>query len=88
VLQVNDTKQFAESIPHHGMTQKMAAELLVLRHAAAELIEITRAGLEFIAEIPANIASAFDTMPEFSRDRADDTLSKARQLLLTGRIHD
>jgi len=68
------------------MTQKMAAELLALRHAASELVEVSRAGLEYIDAIPADIASAFDVMPGFSRDWAEDTISEARQLLLTGRL--
>lgn len=71
-------------MPNHAMTQKMAAELLALRHAAAELVEITRAGLEYIDAIPADIASKFEAMPGFSRDWAEDSISEARQLLLTG----
>lgn len=63
-------------MPNHAKTQKMAAELL----------EITRAGLEYIDAIPADVASAFDAMPGFSRDWAEDTISEARQLLLTGRL--
>ncbi|MBM0748970.1 hypothetical protein JJB79_16385 [Pantoea eucrina] len=66
----------------------MAAELLALRHAAAELVEITRAGLEYIDAIPADIASKFEAMPGFSRDWAEDTISEARQLLLTGQPRD
>jgi len=74
------------ALPNHAMTQKMAAELLALRHAASELVEVSRAGLEYIDAIPADIASAFDAMPGFSRDWAEDTISEARQLLLTGRL--
>ncbi|WP_247648288.1 hypothetical protein [Pantoea sp. Acro-807] len=72
-------------MPNHAMTQKMAAELLALRHAAAELVEVSRAGLEYIDAIPVDTASRFETMPGFGRDWAEDTISEARRLLLNGK---
>lgn len=88
----NELKLFAAEpknnlalMPNHAMTQKMAAELLTLRLAAAELVEVSRAGLEYIDAIPADIASLFDTMPGFDRDWANETIRKTNQLVITGK---
>lgn len=70
--------------PNHALTQVMARELLALRHSGLELVEVAKAGLEYIDAIPADIADAFDTMPGFDRDWAEEIISEVKQLVLTG----
>lgn len=70
--------------PNHVLAQKMAIELLAFRRTGSELVEVARAGLDYINAIPADIADGFDTMPGFSRDWAEETISEVRQLVLTG----
>lgn len=67
--------------PNHALAQMMARELLALRRSGSELVEVARAGLEYIDAIPADIASAFDTMPGFDRDWADETIGEVRKLV-------
>ena len=67
--------------PNHALAQMMARELLALRRSGSELVEVAKAGLEYIDAIPADIASAFDTMPGFDRDCADETIGEVRQLV-------
>lgn len=69
--------------PNHALTQMMARELLALRRSGLELVEVAMAGLEYIDAIPADIASAFDTMPGFDRDWAEETLSEMKQFVLS-----
>lgn len=70
--------------PNHALSQLMARELLALRRSGSELVAVAKAGLEYIDAIPADIAGAFDTMPGFDRDWAEETISEVRQLVLTG----
>lgn len=70
--------------PNHALTQMMARELLALRRTGSELVEVAKAGLEYIDAIPANIADAFDTMPDFDRDWAEEAIYEVKQLVLTG----
>ena len=70
--------------PNHVLAQMMARELLALRRSGSELVEVAKAGLEYIDALPADIASAFDTMPSFDRDWAEETISEVKQLVLTG----
>lgn len=70
--------------PNHALAQMMARELLALRRSGSELVEVAKAGLEYIDAIPA-IASAFDTMPGFDRDWAEETISEVKQLVLIGK---
>jgi len=67
--------------PNHALAQMMARELLELRRSGSELVEVAKAGLEYIDAIPADIASAFDTMPGFDRDWADEIIGEVRQLV-------
>lgn len=67
--------------PNHALAQKMAIELLAFRRTGSE---VARAGLDYINAIPADIADGFETMPGFSRDWAEETISEVRQLMLTG----
>ena len=69
--------------PNHALTQMMARELLALRRTGSELMEVAKAGLEYIDAIPADIANAFDTMPGFDRDWAEETIRELRQLVIT-----
>lgn len=69
--------------PNHALAQMMARELLALRRSGSELVEVAMAGLEYIDAIPADIAGAFDTMPGFDRDWAEETISEVKQLVLT-----
>ncbi|WP_238343258.1 hypothetical protein [Pantoea eucalypti] len=71
--------------PNHALTQMMARELLALRRTGSELVEVAKAGLEYIDAIPADIADAFDTMPGFDRDWAEETISEVKQQVLIGK---
>lgn len=71
--------------PNHALTQMMARELLALRRSGLELVEVAKAGLEYIDAIPAGVADAFDTMPGFDRDWAEESVSEMKQLLLIGK---
>jgi len=71
--------------PNHTLAQMMARELLAIRRSGSELVEVAKAGLEYIDAIPADIASAFDTMPGFDRDWAEEAISNVKQLVLIGK---
>lgn len=71
--------------PNHALAQMMARELLALRRSGSELVEVAKAGLEYIDAIPADIANKLDTMPGFERDWAEEAISEVKQLVLTGK---
>jgi len=61
----------------------MAIGLLALRRAGSELVEVARAGLDYIDAIQADIADGFDTIPGFNRDWVEEIISEVRRLVLT-----
>ncbi|WP_235334946.1 hypothetical protein [Pantoea anthophila] len=78
-----DPQNYLAFAPNYALTQMMARELLALRRSGSELVEVAKAGLEYIDAIPADIAGAFDAMPGFDRDWAEETISEVKQLVLT-----